>query len=82
MISISRFLEKFLKLDKDNHLKTILILETFKKVAGLELTKENIEIKGDRIKLKVNPVFRNEIFMRKSQIEDALRDQKIFLMIV
>jgi len=82
MFNISNFLEKFLKLDKDNHLKTALILETFKKVVGLELTKDNIEIRGDNIKLKVSPVFRNEIFMHKSQIEDALKDQKIFLNII
>jgi len=79
MNSILGFLEKFLSLEKDNNLKLALILDIIKKETGLELGKEMLEIKGDNLKIKCNPVFRNEIFMHKIQIEDALKSQKIFL---
>jgi hypothetical protein len=82
MLGISNFLQKFLKLDHDNILKVSVILETIKKVINIELTKEDLEIKGDNLRLKCNPVFRNEIFMHKSQIEESLKSQKIFLSIV
>lgn len=82
MNSISGFLQKFLNLEKDNNTKLLLILNVIKKETGVELKKEMLEIKGDNLKLNCNPVFRNEIFMHQSQIEDQFKNSKIFLRIV
>jgi len=82
MNGISGFLEKFLKFEKDNNTKLSLIIETIKKETGLELTKENLEIKSDNLKINCSPVMRNEIFMHQFGIESALKSQKIFLKIV
>ncbi|PIR40005.1 MAG: hypothetical protein COV33_02170 [Candidatus Zambryskibacteria bacterium CG10_big_fil_rev_8_21_14_0_10_34_34] len=82
MFNISNFLEKFLKLDRDNILKQTVIIEIIKKETEIELEKENIEIKGEQIKIKTNPVIRNEIFMHKTEIENQLKISKIFLKIV
>lgn len=82
MNSISGFLQKFLNLEKDNNTKLLLILNVIKKETGVELKKEMLEIKGDNLKLNCNPVFRNEIFMHQSQIEFALKQQKIFLKLI
>jgi hypothetical protein len=82
MYNIAGFLQKFLKFEKDNNTKISLILETIKKETGLELTKENLEIKENTLKLNCSPIFRNEIFMRLPQITSALNSQKIFLKIV
>lgn len=82
MNSISNFLEKFLRLDRDNKLKLSLILETVEQKTKLKLSKENIDIKGDNLRLNCSPIIRNEIFMRKEEIESALRDSKIFLRLV
>jgi hypothetical protein len=82
MNNIAGFLQKFLKFEKDNNTKLSIILETIKKETGVELSKEMLEIKGDNLKLNCNPVFRNEIFMHQSQIESALKNQKIFLKII
>lgn len=79
MFNISGFLEKFLSLEKDNETKLALILEIIKTKTGVELSREMLEIKGESIKLNCNPVFRNEIFMHKSEIEAELKGQKIFL---
>jgi len=82
MLDISNFLQKFLNLEKDNNTKLSLILDAIKQKTGLDLTKEMLEIKGENLKINCNPVFRNEIFMHKSEIEDLLKSFKIFLKIV
>lgn len=82
MINISGFFQKFLNLEKDNNTKLSIILNVIKKETGLELTKEMLETKKDTIKIKTNPVFRNEIFMHQPQIEHTLKSQKIFLKLV
>jgi len=82
MNSIAGFLQKFLNLEKDNNTKLLLILDAIKQKTGLELTKEILEIKGETLKVNCNPVFRNEIFMHKSEIEDLLKTSKIFLKII
>jgi hypothetical protein len=82
MLSVTNFLQKFLNLEKDNDTKLSIILDVMKKTSGLGLSKEMLEIKGGTLKVNCNPVFRNEIFMHQSQIEDNLKSQKIFLKIV
>ncbi len=82
MLNISGFLQKFLNLEKDNNTKLSIILDIIKKQTGLELSKESLEIKGDNLKIKCNPVFRNEIFMHQTQIESTLKSSKIFLKII
>ena len=82
MLNISKFLQKFLNLEKDNNAKLSVILDVIKKETNIELEKEMLKIRGDNLKINCNPVFRNEIFMHQSQIEDNLKSQKIFLKIV
>jgi hypothetical protein len=82
MNCVTDFLQKFLNLEKDNNTKLALILETIKKETGIELKREDLEIKGDNLKINCNPVMRNEIFMHKTGIEDPLKSQKIFLKVV
>lgn len=79
---ISDFLQKFLNLEKDNATRLSIISDVIKQNTGIESCRETLEIKGDSIKINCNPVMRNEIFMHKSQIEDSLKSQKIFLRIV
>lgn len=82
MNGISNFLQKFLKLEKDNNTKLSLILDIIKQETTIQLSKEMLEIKGDSLKLNCNPVMRNEIFMHRSEIEESLKQQKIFLKII
>jgi len=82
MNNIADFFQKFLNLEKNNQAKTSIILETIKEKTGLEIKKESLEIKGDRLKINVSPIFRNEIFMRKEEIENSLRNKNIFLSLV
>lgn len=82
MINISGFLQKFLSLEKDNNTKLLIISDSIKKVTGIEISNQMMEIKGNKLKINSNPVFRNEIFMHKKEIEDLLKKSKIFLSII
>jgi len=82
MNNIAGFLQKFLNLEKDNNTKLSLILEVIKKETNISLEKSMLEIKGENLKINCNPVFRNEIFMHQTQIEDYLKQQKIFLRLI
>jgi hypothetical protein len=82
MYNISGFLQKFLNLEKDNNTKLAIILDVIKQNTGIESGKEVLEIKGENLYIKCNPVLRNEIFMHKTEIENSLKNSKIFLKIV
>ena len=82
MNRISNFLEKFLKLDKENDLKLQTIKEVIKQKTNLDINKDMLEIKNNYIKLNYDPVVRNEIFMHKGEIEKTLQDLKIFLKLI
>jgi hypothetical protein len=82
MNSITNFLQKFLSLEKDNNLKISIILDTIKNITGIEVSKEILDIKGDTLKIKCNPVLRNEIFMHQHRIETTLQSNKIYLKII
>jgi hypothetical protein len=82
MNNISGFLQKFLSLEKDNNTKLSIIMDVLKQKTNLDLSKEAVEIKGDSLKIKCNPVMRSEIFMHRDDIESALKAQKVFLKIV
>lgn len=82
MNNITNFLQKFLKIEKNNNTKLSIILEVIKKETNIELKKEMLETKRNSLKIKCNPVFRNEIFMHQSRIEESLKQQKIFLKLI
>ena len=81
MFNISSFFSKFVSLEKDNNTKIYVILDMIKKITGLELAKEMLEVKESQLKINCNPVFKNEIFMHKSEIENCLKSKNIFLSI-
>ena len=81
MFNISSFFSKFVSLEKDNNTKISVILDMIKKITGLELAKEMLEVKESQLKINCNPVFKNEIFMHKSEIENSLKSKNIFLSI-
>jgi hypothetical protein len=82
MYNISGFLQKFLNLEKNNDVKLSVILDTIEKETNIKLPNKALEIKGDNLKINCSPVFRNEIFMHKTEIENQLKISKIFLKII
>ncbi len=82
MLDISNFFQKFLNLELSVRAKQKIIIETIKEITNIELKNDHFELKENYLKLKVNPVFRNEIFMYKAQIEESLRLKKIFISVL
>ena len=81
MFNISQFFEKFKTIERSSTEKILTVINTIKKHTKIELQKESLEIKEETVKLKCSPAFRNEIFMKKSVIEDDLKSQNIYLKI-
>lgn len=81
MNNIGNFLHKFFNLEKDKNTKLSTALDIIKGKTGIELPRESIQIVNECLKISCNPVFRNEIFMHKSEIENDLKSRKIFLTI-
>jgi len=82
MVSLSNFLNKFLRLEKDNMFKQVVVLDIVNRVAKVNLSKEMLQIKNEELRIVCSPVFRNEIFMHKQEIEDSFKSQNIFLKII
>lgn len=82
MNNISGFLQKFFALDNKNKAKLSLVLDVIKNKTGLLIQKENLEIKDEILKIKANPVIRNEIFIHKEEIELSLKENNVFLRIL
>lgn len=77
LINISKYLERFsvLKPPKD-WIKEESAKVLTKYFSGLEFKPENIEFRNGIVYVKTsNAVLKNEIFLRKSQILDALKQR-------
>lgn len=79
MFNISDFFKKFKAIDTNNTRKQELILLIIKKHAGIDVVREHLEIRGETLRLKCGPVFRNEIFLKKDRIENDFKNEKIYL---
>ena len=81
MLDISNFLKKFSKLDQSSKQKKDNILSIIKNHTSISLNKEDVDIKESGVFLKCIPVFKNEIFLYKDQIEKDFIKNNIFLKI-
>ncbi len=79
MNQINGFLQKFIKIDKDNVLRINLILSIIKNRTKIDLPKSAIQISQNNIKINCSSLFKNEIFLHKEEIEEDLKENKIFL---
>ena len=55
--------------------KKPLIIDIILKATGLELKKENLEIKGGVLYLIIKPIYKNEIFIKKDEILSQLKQK-------
>jgi len=55
--------------------KKPLIIDIILKATGLELKKENLEIKGGVLYLNIKPIYKNEIFIKKDEILSQLKQK-------
>lgn len=73
MFNIALYLDKFKKIDlKSSSLKKT-IHASISKVLGIDVDIKAINVKNNLIYLKVNPVIKNEIFIKKKNIIKELQ---------
>ena len=82
MLEIKNFFEKFLKLHKNNIDIRKKVVDVIFDVTKIKISESDLEIKENSIYLKCKPIYRNEIFMHKKEIEDFLMTVKIFSKII
>lgn len=74
MIEIKDLLIKFNKLVDNEELKISIIREVIKDVLKIEIPKEKISFKNGILKLDINPLFKNEIFIHKDLILSKIKE--------
>lgn len=76
MFNISSYLDKF----KNIGLKEILlkenIVKTIKEKIGVEISVKDITLKNNVITIKMSPLLRSEVFMKKKKILDEINSNQ------
>lgn len=81
MFNISKFFEKFVRLQKNNQLTREIIISTIKDIAGAQIKEADLDLKEESVYIKSSPILRNQVFMWKEKIEEKLKEYKIFVKI-
>jgi hypothetical protein len=82
MFNISQFFEKFKKAEDKSINQTLAIVGAIKQISGVSITSVDFEIKSEKIFIKKAPIFRNQILLYKSKIEDDLKSKNIYLNLI
>jgi hypothetical protein len=77
MFNVSSFLEKFKNLGGESILLKEIFIEAVKDATGIALEKKNVEIKNGTAFLKISPVIRTEIFIKKPAIFEKLAKNEL-----
>ena len=78
MLYIALFLEKFKKFGADKTLQKEKVGQILEKIAGINIPKENLEIKFGILYLKTSPVIRQEIFFKKTAVLAAIASEGLY----
>jgi hypothetical protein len=76
MIEIKDLLSKWSKILLSEDAKKETILEVIFNTIGVKLNKEDVEIKQGTVYLKIKPIYKNQIFIKREEIDQNL--EKIF----
>ena len=68
MLNIKEFFEKFSKIQKDVILSKQKVADVIKKISGVDIDQTKIRFENGILRLDINPVLKNEIFMHKNKI--------------
>ena len=72
MIEIKDLLLRFNNILLSEESKKEAIKKTINNILGLDIKKEEIEIKNNIIYLNIKPIYKNEIFIKKDKIISEL----------
>lgn len=72
MIEIKDLLLKFNSLLLSEEVKINSLITAIKEATGINIQKDEVQIKGETIYLKIKPIYKNEIFLKKEKIISLL----------
>lgn len=75
MFNISNFLEKFKNITPPDKFVKDVLISVVKEVANIDIEKDNIDVRNGTIFISVDPIIKNEIFLRKSEIMQNLTEK-------
>lgn len=79
MFNISIYLEKFQKINATDSSLKDFIVNSINKVIKIKIGKNMVEIKKNTVRLRVNQVVKNEIFINKNKIADELNLKNLII---
>lgn len=72
MVELKSLLARFELILLDEEAKKEAIVTALKKVTGIDISKQSIEIRGGDVHLRVKPLYKSEIFLKKEEIMHEL----------
>lgn len=74
MLEIKDLLNRFSKIIETGEGNKKFITETIREITGISIETEDITVKNGIISLKIKPIYKNEIFIKKDQIFSKLKE--------
>jgi hypothetical protein len=75
--SLSKYLERFKKLQPPKEYKKERIQEIIKEKSGVLVDKEKINLKGTLLHLTVSPLYKTEILLHQEEILKSLEEERL-----
>jgi hypothetical protein len=75
MFNISDYLSRFKNITPPDKFVKDELVAVVKDVIGVEIKKDNIDVRNGTIFLSVDPIIKNEIFLKKAEVLESLREK-------
>lgn len=75
MFNIGDFLEKFKNITPPDKFVKEELISAVKDVVGIAIEKDNIDVRNGTIFISVDPIIKNEIFLKKSEVMENLKEK-------
>jgi hypothetical protein len=75
MFNISDYLAKFKNITPPDKFVKDELVSVVKDVVGVEIEKGDIDVRNGTIFLSVDPLIKNEIFLRKGEVMESLKEK-------
>lgn len=76
VFNIDKFLESFRKNIQNGEDLKDKIKQSIKEVCGIDVDKEDFEIRGNKVVLKTDPIIKTEIVFNKKKIIEKIQTDK------
>jgi len=78
MFNIEQYLKRFTLHISGGVVQKEKVIEIVKDIVGIELEKEQVEIKDGVLTLKIRPIIKSELVLKKEALMEKLKEVKVF----